>query len=208
MKRLLLPAAILFASAVGSPLLAVEPLPIEVAGALGYMREEEKLARDVYLHFAALYPVVEPGSNIFAKIAKSEQRHTDAVLKLLDKYGVDDPVVSDDGVVNPPGIFTNTDLQTLYDQLVANGEAGLAEALAVGVLIEHTDIGDIGDAIELSEDYADIVRVYSNLLSGSYSHLSAFEEVLEKLEADDDADAAEVTASSRAPAAKRPTRTR
>ncbi len=190
MKRLLLPAAILFASAVGSPLLAVEPLPIEVAGALGYMREEEKLARDVYLHFAALYPVVEPGSN------------------MLDKYGVDDPVVSDDGVVNPPGIFTNTDLQTLYDQLVANGEAGLAEALAVGVLIEHTDIGDIGDAIELSEDYADIVRVYSNLLSGSYSHLSAFEEVLEKLEADDDADAAEVTASSRAPAAKRPTRTR
>ena len=87
-------------------------------------------------------------------------------------------------------------------------EAGLAEALAVGVLIEHTDIGDIGDAIALSEDYADIVRVYSNLLSGSYSHLSAFEKVLDKLEAEDDADAAEVTAGSRAPAAKRPTRTR
>jgi hypothetical protein len=198
MKRLLLPAAILLASAVGSPLLAVEPLPAEVADALAYMREEEKLARDVYLHFAALYPVVEPGSNIFTKIAKSEQRHTDAVLKLLDKYGVDDPVVSDEGEVNPPGIFTDDELQTLYDNLVANGEAGLAEALEVGVLIEHTDIGDIGDAIELSAAYPDIVQVYSNLLSGSYSHLSAFEEVLEKLEADEEADAGAVTASSRA----------
>jgi hypothetical protein len=38
---------------------------------------------------------------------------------------------------------------------------------------------DIVAAIELSVAYADIVRVYSNLLTGSEHHLAAFLKVLE-----------------------------
>ena len=51
---------------------------IEVEGLL-YMREEEKLARDVYLTLYDQWNI-----NIFKNIAASEQTHTDAVKILLD----------------------------------------------------------------------------------------------------------------------------
>ncbi|MDK2464101.1 MAG: DUF2202 domain-containing protein, partial [Candidatus Korarchaeota archaeon] len=50
----------------------------EIQGLL-YMREEEKLARDVYL---TLYE--KWGLPIFQNIARSEQTHMDAVKTLLD----------------------------------------------------------------------------------------------------------------------------
>ncbi len=51
-----------------------------------FMREEEKLARDVYLVLFDKW-----GLRVFENIAESEQRHMDAVLYLLGKYGLDDP---------------------------------------------------------------------------------------------------------------------
>jgi len=80
----------------------------EEAGLL-FMHEEEKLARDVYLVLFA-----EWGLRVFENIAESEQRHMDAVLYLLGKYGLDDPALD-------PGFFLNPDLQDLYDALVAKG---------------------------------------------------------------------------------------
>ncbi len=73
--------------------------PEEISGLL-LMREEEKLARDVYLE---LYD--QWSQNIFNNIASSEQTHTDAVKVLLDAYGVEDPVLSDER-----GSFTSEDL--------------------------------------------------------------------------------------------------
>lgn len=99
----------------------------EIAG-LVYMREEEKLAQDVYL---ALY--AEWGLPIFQNIANSEQTHTDAVKTLLDRYGVEDPAVE-----TAAGEFVNADLQALYDQLTALGEQSLGDALKVGATIEAT----------------------------------------------------------------------
>lgn len=49
------------------------------------MREEEKLARDVYLTFGEKW-----GLTLFTNIAKSEQTHTDAVKTLLDRYEIKD----------------------------------------------------------------------------------------------------------------------
>jgi len=46
------------------------------------MREEEKLARDVYTTLGEKWDL-----NIFINIAGSEQTHTDAVKYLLDRYG-------------------------------------------------------------------------------------------------------------------------
>jgi len=80
------------------------------ADGLVFMREEEKLARDVYLTLYGQWNI-----SIFQNIAGSEQTHTDAVKNLLDNYGLVDPVI-DDAV----GVFTNADLQTLYDQLIAH----------------------------------------------------------------------------------------
>ena len=130
---------------------------------LTLMREEEKLARDVYSHFYDLWQL--PAFNY---IAVSEQRHMDAIGNLMEKYGVSDPAVGNDR-----GVFTNTELQSLYDQLTGRGSESVEAALKVGVLIEETDIADLQAGLE-ETTHADIARVYSNLLNGSYNHLAAF----------------------------------
>ncbi len=128
-----------------------------------FMREEEKLARDVYL---TLYE--QWGSPVFQNISRSEQHHMDSVKSLLDAYGVADPV-TDDTV----GVFTNPDLQALYDQLVEQGSTSLAEAFKVGATIEEIDILDLQDGLAQTED-PNITMVYTNLMNGSYHHLQAF----------------------------------
>jgi len=131
--------------------------------ALAFMREEEKLARDVYL---TLYD--EWGLPVFQNIASSEQKHTDAVKSLLDFYGATDPV-TDDTV----GVFVNPDLQALYDQLVEQGSTSLTDALTVGTAIEEIDILDLQEYLAETDD-PNIIMVYNNLLNGSYNHLNAF----------------------------------
>lgn len=134
-----------------------------------FMREEEKLARDVYL---ALYD--QWGMNIFQNIAASERSHTEAVKGLLDLYGLEDPMAIDER-----GAFVNPDLQALYDQLVAQGSQSLEDALRVGAAIEEIDILDLKEAMQQS-DHLEIQRVYDNLLKGSYNHLRAFVSSLNK----------------------------
>ena len=179
MKRFLIPFVCACALVAGTPLLAAKK-PVtptvtkEVAAMLQFMREEEKLAHDVYMLFYGIYGAVP---DTFGNIMVSEQRHTDAVKTLLQKYGVADPAAN-----TGPGEFVNADLQALYDTLVANGsgpDAELADALEVGVAIEKKDMTDIVEAIELSLAYKDIVQVYSNLLAGSENHLAAFLKALE-----------------------------
>ena len=136
--------------------------PLETADLL-HMREEEKLARDVYQKLGDLY-----GEAIFANIAASEQRHMDAMKTLLDRYGLEDPVGE-----NPAGVFLSAELQAMYDSLIARGEKSLADAYQVGVDIEELDIGDLEEAITAT-DNLDIQRVYGSLLAGSQNHLSAF----------------------------------
>jgi hypothetical protein len=131
---------------------------------LTYMREEEKLARDVYLF---LYD--EWQSRIFKNISLSEQTHMDAIKTLLDRYGIPDPAAD-----KKQGEFTNSELQALYDQLIRDGGVSLVDALHVGVFIEETDIDDLNAGIG-STTHKDIKTVYSNLLAGSLNHLNAFE---------------------------------
>jgi len=135
------------------------------AASLLFMREEEKLARDVY---NALYAVW--GQPTFQNIASSEQAHMDEVKLLLDRYGLTDPALA-------PGQFTDANLQALYNQLVAQGSASLADALKVGAAIEEIDIQDLQTRLTQT-DNADIQMVYNNLMNGSYNHLNAFTSVL------------------------------
>jgi hypothetical protein len=135
---------------------------IEAEG-LVFMREEEKLARDVYLTLYDQWNI-----NIFKNIAASEQTHTDAIKTLLDQYGLDDPMSSDE-----IGVFENADLQALYDQLAALGSQSLADALNVGAAIEEIDILDLEKYIAQT-DNSDIQRVYESLLKGSRNHLRSF----------------------------------
>ena len=130
---------------------------------LTYIREEEKLARDVYLFLCDKWD-----SRIFNNISGSEQTHMDAIKTLLIRYGIPDPAAG-----NGEGEFTNLDLQALYDKLIQQGSVSLVEALKVGVFIEETDIDDL-DAGIASTTHKDIKTVYSNLRQGSLNHLKAF----------------------------------
>ena len=66
-----------------------ETLNADELSSLQLMREEEKLARDVYTVLYEKWKV-----NVFTNISSSEQKHTDAVLTLINKYGLTDPVAS------------------------------------------------------------------------------------------------------------------
>lgn len=141
-------------------------LSAEESAALLYMREEEKLAHDVYV---TLYE--QWGLPLFLNISRSEQTHTDSIKALLDRYGLTDPASS------TLGVFTNPELQALYTELVARGSQSLAEAIKVGAAIEEIDILDLQADLEQA-DNPDVVQVFNNLLNGSYSHLRAFASTL------------------------------
>ncbi len=141
----------------------------EIEGLL-YMREEEKLARDVYI---TLYE--QWGQRVFQNVTASEEQHMSMVLGLLEQYGLEDPAAGK-GV----GEFTNPELQALYDQLVAQGSQSLADALKVGAAIEEIDILDLQERITQTDNPA-IITVYENLMQGSENHLRAFVGTLERL---------------------------
>jgi len=138
---------------------------------LKFMREEEKLARDVYLTLDGYWGTQ---TKVFANIAESEQEHTSSVDYLLDRYDIEDPVLHDE-----IGLFTNAELQELYDTLVAKGTQSFIDGLYVGALIEEVDMRDINAAIYEADD-SSIILVYSNLLDGSENHLRAFVDVIEE----------------------------
>lgn len=135
----------------------------EVAG-LVFTREEEAMARDLYQVFAELYPETE----VFTRIATSEQRHFDAIGNVLERYGIDDPSTGE------PGVYVDDAVQDLYDGWLADGSESVQAAYEVGVELERVDVEDLQGLIDAT-DNAMLDRVYSNLLAGSENHLAAFE---------------------------------
>ncbi len=130
-----------------------------------FMRQEEKLARDVYLVFFELW-----GHWTFENISESEQRHIDAIMGLMEKYELPDPL---EGNADEAGVFADEGLQALYDDLTAYGSRSLIDALLAGALIEETDIADLRESLAAT-DNPDIEMVYQNLMKGSRNHLRAF----------------------------------
>lgn len=139
------------------------PLSDQEAQDVLYMREEEKLARDVYRAMFDLWEVPT-----FFQISESEQRHMDALRRLIIRHDLEDPVVDD-----TEGVFTNPVFEALYDDLVEAGSTSTVDALKVGALIEELDIVDLREALAQT-DHADVQRVYENLMRGSRNHLRAF----------------------------------
>lgn len=140
----------------------------EISGII-FMRQEEKLARDVYLQLAELW-----GMNIFSNIASSEDTHMAAVLSLIEMAGQEDPVQD---MAN--GEFLDQELQTLYDSLIARGAESLAESLLVGAAIEEIDILDLQEYLAQTENTS-VAEVYQNLLNGSINHLNSFVRTYER----------------------------
>jgi hypothetical protein len=133
----------------------------ETAGLL-FMREEEKMARDVYTYLYGKYKLP-----VFLNISKSENAHMSSVLRLITAFKIAD------NSTNDPGVYTNTHIAELYLQLIEMGNVSVIDALKVGVLIEQTDISDLQKELLLVEN-ASVKTVYTNLMAGSNAHLKAF----------------------------------
>ena len=146
----------------GSAQAATAPLStVEIADLL-FSREEEKVARDVYI---TLYNTWRHST--FSSISSSEQQHMDTMLKKLVAYKIPDPAQK------AVGAFTNQDLQKMYLDLVAQGSRSLIDALKVGCTIEEVDIIDLMKHIDHST-HTDLDSSYQNLMAGSYNHLRSF----------------------------------
>jgi hypothetical protein len=168
---------VLSALAVGGMLTAYAPLPspaaelsVSEADGLAFMREEEKLAHDLYTELYDLY-----GLPVFANIARSESQHMQVVLELLDAYGLKDPAAG-----KLAGEFLDPTLQALYDDLLARARASQEEALRVAALVEETDILDLQQRMAQT-DQADLVTAYGRLLQASGQHLRVFSGQIERL---------------------------
>ncbi len=133
------------------------------------MREEEKLARDVYLALGQ-----QRWTRIFSNIANSEQTHTDAIKDLLDRYQIEDPIKED-----TYGVFTSPVLRNLYTILLEQGKKSLLDALIVGATIEDLDIKDLQELTKTT-DNEDIILTYTNLEKGSRNHLRAYVKQIQK----------------------------
>ena len=173
------------------------------ASHLTFMREEEKLARDVYLTFADMYPNQRTFSNI---ATRAEQTHTDTMRDRLDMYNLDDPNPTTNdrdaaGELINIGVFTGQEWGSYFEEkfelLTTLGEGGELAALKAGAYIEELDMHDIAFCPEvMSEagygivkkgnriitgpcgleytDEAGLISAYNALISGSESHLRAY----------------------------------
>ncbi len=135
---------------------------VEIDGLIS-MREEEKLARDVY---RTLYE--KWGLNIFKNISYSENRHTLVIKTLLDKYGIKDPVKDD-----TTGVFISNKIQKLYSVFLEQGSVSLVDALEVGITIEDLDIYDLKKLVE-NTNANNIRMIYESLERGSRNHMRLF----------------------------------
>jgi hypothetical protein len=150
-------------------LAAVAELTDDEIASLLFMREEEKLAHDVYIAFHEMWRLP-----VFENIARSEQSHINSLLRLMEKYGLSDPAQA-----NPPAVFNDAALQTMYNDLVSQGSQSLLDALYAAAAIEEIDILDLQADLTLT-DKADIQTIYQNLIAGSENHLHAFAQMIQR----------------------------
>lgn len=143
-------------------MLQFNPLNNAETNLLIYMREEEKLARDVYNYFNTKYDFF-----VFKNIAQSEQTHIDRIVAIMDAQNIPDTASKENGV------FINPELQKLYNQLIEQGNQSLTEALKVGATIEDVDIKDLMDFMDDTQNVA-ILSAFENLTCGSRNHMRAF----------------------------------
>lgn len=158
------------------------------ASHLTFMREEEKLARDVYLTFAGMYP----DQSVFANIAtKSEQTHTDTMRDKIEQFNLIDPNPITNDLPESIGLFSGYEwgwyFMEKFSQLVAKGSNSELDALYVGAFIEELDMNDIAicPAVMVKAGYPDSCGLnytderalklsYSSLIEGSENHLRAY----------------------------------
>jgi hypothetical protein len=127
------------------------------------MREEEKLARDVYASLAKTSKLT-----IFRNISRAESQHMRSIERLIRSAGANAVPLDD-----TPGMFVFPEYQQLYTTLIASGTRSPLDALLVGAKIEEMDISDLRGMLTQTTDQQ-ARQVLERLLQGSHNHLRAF----------------------------------
>ena len=148
-----------------APAAAKGTLTDQQEATLADMAQEEKLAHDLYVAFAARYDAV-----IFDRIARSETQHLTAVRTLLDRYGLADPTAG-----KPAGQFSDPAWQAEYDRLLAQGSASQTAAFGGRTRRSSRPTSRIWREALDGLTAADVKQAYTHLLAASRHHLAAFE---------------------------------
>ncbi|MDZ4059371.1 MAG: DUF2202 domain-containing protein, partial [Bacteroidales bacterium] len=124
------------------------------------VREDEKLARDVYTYFFDKFELAP-----FSRIAKAEANHIAAVERLLYFYSITYPAVG------PVGEFKDGDRKAYYESLINKGDTAL-EAYKATAYLEEKDVADYTLVLGSIQN-PNIKMVIENLIKGSSNHLRA-----------------------------------
>jgi hypothetical protein len=161
---------IIFLSLLFNPLKIYSQLSdAEVNGILS-LREEEKVAYDVYTVMFEKYE-----SKVFKKIAENEKEHMNKIKELIDQFNLTDPIA---GTEDQKGVFSNKKMQTMYDEMILGGNYGLLDALRAAARFEETDIVDLRKYLSSASDQS-VINIYLNLESGSQDHLRSLVKYIE-----------------------------
>jgi hypothetical protein len=128
-----------------------------------YIHEVEKVARDVYQYFYDKWET--PVQDV---ISESEQNHMDILKEVINKYNLEDPTEG-----KGYGEFSTSDLQKLYQDLVALGSSSEVKALSTAAMIEEFDIVEIKKYVN-NTNRDDVMAAYKKLTEGSENHLRIF----------------------------------
>lgn len=129
--------------------------------ALQFQIDEERMARELYTAFGALW-----GLRPFARIPEAESRHEAALRALAARAGVTVPA-------STPGKFGSAEVQKRHDSLLARGRESAEAALRAGAFVEEQDIADLR-ALAATTDNAELRQVVAALERASGHHLAAF----------------------------------
>lgn len=158
-----------------------------------FLRDAEKLERDVFTILGSMYP----DSMIFGHIDDIEQGHTEVMKYLLKKFGIADPNVNDN-----LGAFTGDSFgkyfTATYRYLVGLGSLSELDALYVSAYIEESNllyimqcpqaildqdngIDSISQCGMAYTDNVEVLNVYHALLEGSKGNLRAYVGAIESV---------------------------
>ncbi len=142
------------------------------AGYLQFLREEEKVAHNVY---EVLYAIWNEPS--FLEIMSEEAEHMEVLKHLLKQKDIPDPL---EGIETDNGIFTRPALKKMFEDLTAQGARSVTEAYKVAAIFEETDIRDLTNRFNATQD-PDVREVYDELIHASEHHLRTCVQNLKRL---------------------------
>ena len=155
----------------------------EMKDSLTYMKDEERLASDLYLN---LYNYYKNYSDLEIKqlnnIATNTENDQISIIKsLVKRYDLNSSEPQDVNISR--GVYENQVIQDLYDKFYAIGQNSQEEALKVGCMVEVTDINDLDKYISLAKESnaTDIETAFKVLRDGSYHNYWTFDQTLKNL---------------------------